>query len=151
MKTLEKTLILSAILLAPLSAAHADWKYYGGNRGRGQYINQHFNDYSPRYNSNFNGHRCGTEQPRPHNSGYYNDNYNAFGYTQIRQGIRGGQLSPREVRELKDELSEIREKERYYYSDGHYSKDERDSIREGYEDFRHDLKHELKDGERRWR
>jgi len=80
----------------------------------------------------------------------WNSSYSASGYDRaIQNGVRSGQLSWREVRELREDQRDIREKAAAYRSDGYLSPRERDSLRDDLQDFRHDLNHELHDGEHR--
>lgn len=150
---MKNIFIFGTLLLVPVASAHADWKNYGGNssiynHGGNSSIYSAQSSYSnhPRHN-NYNN--CDSPRPRFYNNSNYNKpNYSP--YSQIRNGVRSGELSPRETRELRGDLFEIKNKENHYLADGHLSKWERESLRDDYNDFRHELKHELNDGEHRW-
>lgn len=153
---MKNILIFSALLLVPIASARADWRTYNsGNSSiyaaQNSYIgNSRHNNHYPRHNSFKN---CDTPRgPRFYNNSHYSHNKpKFFAYSQIKNGIRSGELSPRETRELREELFDIKRKENHYWADGYLSKWERESLRDDYKDFRHDLKHELNDGEHRWR
>ena len=91
--------------------------------------------------------------PRPGGYNYHRHNFapmkwkgnNAFWY-----GIKSGRLSNNEVRDLRRDQFELQRKERTYWSDGYLSRNEREDLKDTRQDFYDDLRHELKDGERRW-
>lgn len=155
MKTSSKVVAMAALVFVP-SVAFADFRNKHSDHcsdGRSHYNNSYY------YNNGYNSWSYNPRpypRPRDYNShGYhaYNSSGSGYGYGYdgaIRNGIRNGQLSNAEVRELSDDLRDIHRKEVRYGSDGYISPRERDAIREEYDDFRHDLNHELRDGERRW-
>ncbi len=135
MKTIKNIFVFAAMLLLPVASAHADWR-------------RPYNNNQKHYNFN----NCDSPRPRFYSysgSGHFNNKPIFYANSQIRNGIRNGELSPRETRELRGELFDIKRKENHYWSDGYLSKWERDSLKNEYQDFRHDLKHELNDGEHR--
>lgn len=133
-------LFVTVFVLGLPSLAMADFRrnhssehscYTGSNYGYG----------NPRF-SNYNF----SHGPRWNNSSVTNRYDQA-----IRNGIRTGQLSGDEVRELREDQRDIREKEAAYRSDGYLSPRERAKLQDEIQDFRGDLRHELNDGERRGR
>jgi hypothetical protein len=142
MNRLRSTALLSLLLLAP-AVANAD----SGKRwphGRGNWSSR-CDDYRP-HRGNWNNHsfRGG--------SGWSSGRGGAYDQI-IYRGARTGLLSYDEERELRDKARDLRREERAFWSDGRLSPRERKELREGYEEFRGDLRHELNDGERarrRW-
>ena len=106
--------------------------------------------------------RCGTPgrfyssgQPGYTSYGYNNSGYKSFyGNSRlngaVQNGIRNGELSWREVREVRRDERELRRKQAAYYSDGYLSRGERRDLRNERRDLYKDLRHNLRDGERRW-
>ncbi|MBP9837677.1 MAG: hypothetical protein KBC84_03085 [Proteobacteria bacterium] len=143
MKILNKIITIGTFILLPYTNAFADFGYHRHND----------NCSSPRYGNNYSHQNSFYPQRRP-SYNYQRPSYNSYRnnnpYKQISYGYRNGQLSYDEVRELNRDLSEIKEKERRYYSDGYLDNREKNKLHDKYKDFRHDLKHELYDGERRW-
>ena len=82
--------------------------------------------------------------------GYGNGYGSGLGSDAIWQGYSSGRLSPREVLELREKAQDVRRQEISYRSDGRLSDRERRDLQGEYQDFYHDLSHELNDGERRW-
>lgn len=80
---------------------------------------------------------------------YRNNNYYHQG-SGLRNGIYTGQLSRREVADLRDKKRAIQQEAWLYRSDGRFSKGEREDLRRDIADYREDLHHELNDGERRF-
>lgn len=132
MKTVKQFVGLSLLVLIP-GLAHADFRH---DRDRDDDCR------SNRYHG-WSGY-----------NGYYHPRGYAYGSSWgrndvIRDGIRNGQLSEREARELRGDLRDIQEKRSRYLADGRLSNNERRDLRDDYQDFRKDLNHELNDGERR--
>lgn len=142
-----KLLAVTALLLLAPSTALADYKFGGWGNGRGpRWADSRSCDRNPRWNQ---GH---------YNNGYYNnswDGYRNSGFglnqysDQIRYGVRSGQLSNREVRELEERRRQIQLDAAAYRADGRLSNRERNELREDIRDYREKLNHELNDGERR--
>lgn len=159
-----KLLASTALLLLTPTMAFADNHIRWGNWGYGngprwsnsqncnngdRYGNSGWNHYrnSGYSNGYSNGYGNG------YNNGYYNNGNRGFGQSrdadEIRYGIRSGQLSNREVRELADRRRQIEMEAASYRADGRLTPRERNEIREDYRDYREKLDHELNDGERR--
>ena len=99
--------------------------------------------------------RPNTSQHSPFSWSYPNENIRIYRWGRqefdpIQQGIRNGELSRAEVRELRQERWNIANKEYAYRRDGQLTEKERKSLRNSWKDYYHDLNHELHDGEHRW-
>ncbi len=93
------------------------------------------------YNYSLPGNRYGySNVPR---------NYWQMSQNAIERGIRQGNLSQSEVRKLREVQRDIIRKEAAYRRDGRITQNEREELREEYEDFRDELRHQLNDDERR--
>ncbi len=161
MKAINRIVALAALVLVP-SVAFADFKNGHSKRN---------DKYCPPYSSHsYYGPRdynYGSNSPRPgqysygYGYGYNNAPRGNYGWGNsrgndnyayndaIRNGVRSGLLSNSEVRELREDQRDIRQKEARYRSDGYLSPREREALRDDYREFREDLNHELRDGERR--
>jgi len=153
MKTIIKT--IGALSLAALpSLAYADWPhdppYWSG-----------WQSSEHRYNTNknhWNDNRY--DKDKYHNHVYYDydggnrynygTNYQTIGDTAIRNGIRDGQLSRNEVRELREEQRKIQLEDMAFKRDGRLDWQERENLKDDVGDFNRKLHHELNDGERGW-
>lgn len=147
MKTATYSIALS-LLLVP-TVALADWHdkarcYDGPSRTRYQY---HGNSGFGHSNyGNYGNHGYGYSN---FGRNSYRSNYNSPYDGAIWNGIRTGRLSNDEVRELREDQRELREKEIAYRSDGRLTQRERNDLRDEYNDYKKDLNHELNDGEKR--
>lgn len=65
----------------------------------------------------------------------------------IKQGVRSGQLTKDEVRDLRSEQREIRQEERAYKADGKLTKEERKDLHQDMNDLSKDIYQEKHDGE----
>lgn len=110
----------------------------------------------PSYYGSYYGPR-GRDEYRYPRRGAYDRNVN-FSHSrprsdiqnQIWSGIRSGRLSRAEVMELREKQSELANRRREYLADdGRIDRSERRRLHDAYNDFRGDLNHELRDGERR--
>ena len=94
-------------------------------------------------------------RPRSHSWPRYDesrDEFSASGFKFERvlsRGVQSGALSRAEVRDLREHQRLVRQKEAYYWSDGRLSFRERQQLTQDYLRLRHDLEHQLRDGERR--
>ena len=146
MKRIGSFIFASALLLAP-ATAFAD---HGRNNNR---CGSGWSKYGQPTYGNTYGYGYG--------HGYSNGNYGNRGNSRndrwggrnsndpIAYGVQSGRLSHDEVRELREDQRDIREKRDAYLRDGHLSPRERDSLQDEYADYQKDLRHELNDGERR--
>ena len=66
----------------------------------------------------------------------------------IEQGWRSGDLTPGEYRRLQAGLSEVERAERYYASDGHLSRSERDELHARLDHLSREIYRQRHDGER---
>ena len=81
----------------------------------------------------------------PHDPGV-----NARQYRQdarVRQGVRSGQLTGQETRQLNQERRAIRQEERAYKSDGKLTKDERKDLHQDLNSLSKDIYNEKHDGD----
>ncbi len=69
----------------------------------------------------------------------------------IRQGVRSGELTRVEARNLREERQRIAAKERQYKSDGHLSRAERQDLQHDLDALSRDIKHEKHDNQERYR
>lgn len=67
----------------------------------------------------------------------------------IRRGVRSGQLTREEARQLRQQRRQIRNDRRTYRSDGTYTRDERRDIRSDRRELRRDIRRERRDNDRR--
>lgn len=67
----------------------------------------------------------------------------------IRQGVRSGELTRAEVRDLNQQRREIRQEERAYKADGHLTRDERRDLHQDMNALSRDIYNEKHDGEKR--
>lgn len=67
----------------------------------------------------------------------------------IRRGVRSGQLTRNEARELRQQRRQIRQERRTYRSDGNYTRDERRDIRRDRRELGRDIRRERRDDDRR--
>lgn len=65
----------------------------------------------------------------------------------IKQGVKSGQLTKEEVKQLKQERHEVRQEEKAYRSDGHLNKDERKDLHQDLNQMSKDIYKEKHDGE----
>ena len=148
MKSLYKILVASMVVLSP-SVAFADFSRHHdddckpsyGNHNSG-YSNGWWNNSGHSYNQYHNGN---WSKPRPASYGWMGQDNRALQY-----GIRSGKLTKNELRELEKDKRELSRDQARYAADGYLSNGERRELREDYQDYQHDLQHELNDGERRW-
>ena len=137
MKRIGSLIFAAAVMLAP-ATAFAD-------HGRNNRCSSGWSKYSqPTYGAHYGWNR----------NPYYSNRYDRWGNGRnsndpIAYGIHSGRLSHDEVRELREDQRDIREKRDEYLRDGYLSQRERDSLRDEYADYQKDLRHELNDGERR--
>ncbi len=68
----------------------------------------------------------------------------------IEQGVRTGELSPREFHRLQHELREIQRTEYYFRADGHFSGREREELHARLDHLSRDVYRQKHDGERRY-
>lgn len=69
----------------------------------------------------------------------------------IGQGVRSGELSPREFHRLQHELREIQRAEHHFRADGRFSRHEREELHARLDDLSRDVYRQKHDGERRYR
>ena len=67
----------------------------------------------------------------------------------IHQGVRSGELTRAEVRDLHEQRREIRQQERAYKADGHLTKAERRDLHQDMNALSKDIYHEKHDAEKR--
>lgn len=67
----------------------------------------------------------------------------------IRQGVRSGELTRAEVRDLNQQRREIRQEERAYKADGHLTRDERRDLHQDMNTLSRDIYNEKHDAEKR--
>src|SRR5262249_22589713 len=80
---------------------------------------------------------------------HYGYGYGSWDERAIRNGIRNGELTDREVRELRNDEAKIARDRARFGADGVISRREQEKLQDDIEDYRHDLHHELNDGEHR--
>ncbi|MFN8392519.1 MAG: hypothetical protein U0136_19655 [Bdellovibrionota bacterium] len=140
-------LLLLTTLLLPASA-WADFGHSGRHHDRDDDCDRGYHssnyssgwNHSPQWNGWYGSH--GNYRPQPQYDGYFSN--------VIRSGYRSGELSPREVRELRESEQDLERKRAAYLRDGWLSNREREDLRDDYKDLRKELNHELHDGEHRW-
>ena len=71
------------------------------------------------------------------------------GHDRIRRGVRSGQLTRDEARELRRDRRELRRERRAYRDDGTLTREERRELSRDRREFRRDLRRELRDDDRR--
>jgi hypothetical protein len=74
---------------------------------------------------------------------------NNRGRNEIRRGVRSGQLTRYEARQLRQRRRQIREERRTYRSDGSYTRDERRDIRRDRRELGRNIRRERRDDDRR--
>ena len=67
----------------------------------------------------------------------------------IRRGVRSGQLTRDEARQLRQRRRQIRQERRDYRSDGTYTRDERRDVRRDRRELGRDVRRERRDDDRR--
>ena len=67
----------------------------------------------------------------------------------IRRGVRSGQLTREEARQLRQQRRQVRQERRTYRSDGTYTRDERRDVRSDRRELRRDIRRERRDDDRR--
>ena len=67
----------------------------------------------------------------------------------IRRGVRSGQLTRDEARQLRQRRRQIRDERRTYRADGTYSRDERRDVRRDRRELRRNVRRERRDDDRR--
>ena len=67
----------------------------------------------------------------------------------IRRGVRSGQLTRDEARQLRQRRREIRQERRTYRSDGSYTRDERRDVRRDRRELHRNIRRERRDDDRR--
>ncbi|MBI5659104.1 MAG: hypothetical protein HZC43_06050 [Nitrosomonadales bacterium] len=70
-------------------------------------------------------------------------------HQRINRGVRSGQLTREETRDLAAQQREIRQKERQYRSDGKFTKEERKDVQQDLNQASKDIYREKHDGETR--
>lgn len=130
----------AAIGLAPETANADSWRSRCGTPSRPYY----HPGQSYGYGAYGNGYSY-----RPGGYGYSNNG----GYRTehiLRKGINNGQLSWREVRDIRRDEQDLRRKESAYLADGWLSRGERRSLKDERKELYQGIRHNLRDGERRW-
>lgn len=177
MKPLNIFRAVVLVALTPLSAS-ADRGSFDNSGPRRCGNDRSYNSYNSGWNGAHGGWGSipfnpygGQQVPRGWNSGVWSSGgwgdtgyggYGGYGYggghpgiyrtdNLIRNGIRSGALSRDEVRDIREDQRDIREKEQRYWSDGWLSPRERKDLRGDYRDLNKDIRHNLNDGERRFR
>ncbi|MBX7137914.1 MAG: hypothetical protein K1X83_08025 [Oligoflexia bacterium] len=74
----------------------------------------------------------------------------AWDSRELWHGVQSGQLSAREVRDLKDRQAELQREYARYRADGYLSSAERRDLERDHDAYRRSLNHELNDGEHRY-
>lgn len=69
----------------------------------------------------------------------------------IRRGVRSGQLTRDEARQLRQRRRQIRQERRTYRSDGPYTRDERRDVRRDRRELGRNIRRERRDDDRRER
>ena len=67
----------------------------------------------------------------------------------IRRGVRSGQLTRDEARQLRQRRRQIRQERRTYRSDGSYTRDERRDVRRDRRELGRNIRRERRDDDRR--
>lgn len=123
---LIKTLVLTALLSGSMVAGSASADYGRGEPGYGRFEG-HPQQYQPQY-------QYGARQEHPDFS-YYNDRtaryidqMQAQQRARIQQGIRSGDLTPREAARLMSEQREIERLQRRYMADSRLNPHERQRL-----------------------
>lgn len=109
--------------------------------------------------------RPSTHHYRPGGSGYWyqhkRPNYGNYGGSHfwgnrrspyggpVAYGVRSGQLTSRELNDIREREREIQRSRYRYGSDGYFSFRERQSLNNQIRDLRENIQHNLHDGERR--
>lgn len=75
--------------------------------------------------------------------------YNDGRRNEIRRGVRSGQLTRDEARQLRQRRRQIRDDRRVYRSDGTYTRDERRDVRRDRRELGRDIRRERWDDDRR--
>ena len=168
MKPFNIFLVLGLAALVPLTAsADRGSKYRSprrcGNDRSYSSFNSNWNPYNPsRPHGLYPGAGTGGGYYQPRSWGYggnlsggsYGSGYRPGalkGDYLVQRGVQSGELSRAEVRDIREEQRDIREKEQRYYSDGRLSNREWNDLRGDYKDFDKDIRHNLNDGERSYR
>lgn len=69
----------------------------------------------------------------------------------LQQGVRTGEITRDEAKQLRQERRDIRQEEREYKSDGKLSREERKDLHQDLKDLSKDIYRDKHDGERRSR
>lgn len=75
--------------------------------------------------------------------------YNRDEQNGIRRGVRNGQLTRDEARQLRQRRRQIRQERRDYRSDGSYTRDERRDVRRDRRELNRNIRRERRDDDRR--
>jgi len=89
----------------------------------------------------------GARQHRPRDPGVNQRQHNQ--QHRIQQGVRSGQLTKEEVKDLRSEQKAIRQEERAYKSDGKLTKEERKDLHQDMNELSKDIYQEKHDGDTR--
>ena len=89
----------------------------------------------------------GARQHRPRDPGVNQRQHNQ--QHRIQQGVRSGQLTKEEVKDLRSEQKAIRQEERAYKSDGQLTKEERKDLHQDMNELSKDIYQEKHDGDTR--
>lgn len=122
------------------------WESRGGR-------DRYYSSYNVRNQNHSNGFGWGSGNRWHENRGHYHRKHprNSRFDGDLSHGVRTGQLSRAEVAELRDKREQLARQEWRYRRDGYLSRSEREDLRDDYQDYQRDLRHELNDGERRYR
>lgn len=141
-KFLGITAIAGAMLVA--SPAFAAWP------------NEEFHDYAPPYYEPYQQYQQQHYQYyQPHHpqawQRYGIDARQQQQHWRIMQGLRSGELTRREARELMQDYRDIQREEHMYRADGHLSRYERRDLQRDLNELSRDIHRETHDGQqRRW-
>jgi len=87
----------------------------------------------------------GTRHQRPRDPGVNQRQHNQE--QRVKQGVRSGQLTKEETKELRTERRAIRQEERAYKSDGKLTKEERKDLHQDMNDLSKDIYQEKHDAD----
>jgi len=87
----------------------------------------------------------GARQHRPRDPGVNQRQHNQ--QQRIKQGVRSGQLTKEETRDLRSEQKAIRQEERAYKADGKLTKEERKDLHKDMNDLSKDIYQEKHDAD----
>ncbi len=146
MKTLKIFVLGISLLIFPLSsfADSPKGNYQTWNRNTWSGTAQNYGNSWSRDVGNYD-YRHGYSHLRERHR--IAPNYN-YGRNLIARGVRSGELSPKEVRDLQRAKEQLAKKEFAYRRDGRLTDRERDSLQDLREDYYDNLQHNLNDGER---